>query len=388
MTFSMVAAAALTNGLLIGFVPTFVDGVKPMLASRLGRPEPHLEWFDRLFFLAWVPLMPLAGFLLDFGANREVLLFAGLVPLIMGIAWLALARDARSMLLASLVLGAAYSFLTTATIRMMPIAFFPDLIERYHLNLSGLNLGFAAIGVGALVGPWVTMGINRWGSFRQSLLVLSVSLLIPAGMTALCDSRQFPSAASTAASWDEIAGGPRLAMLAVIILLYFAAENCLEYWPEAYLKEIGYEGRGLQIGLTVFWLTFIGSRVVAGWWLYEHETHGMVLTLILLTVSAMVMGNMVGGFEFGSGSIGFWLLGACYGPLLPGFLGIALDLFAPQALPTWVLGGFLALSGVDTLIVRPLMNAFTVNRPARSVMRVPTLLALAAAGILLVLSLL
>jgi len=38
-----------------------------------------------------------------------------------------------------------------------------------------------------------------------------------------------------------VRAGGHLALLAGIILLYFAIENCLEFWPEPYLKELGYE---------------------------------------------------------------------------------------------------------------------------------------------------
>ena len=81
------------------------------------------------------------------------------------------------------------------------------------------------------------------------------------------------------------------------------------------------------------------------------------MTLGLLIASAIILGNLTSGYEIGGGSLGFWLVGACYGPLLPGFLAIALDQAAKvsdKPLPATILGILLAArAGLDTLIVRP-----------------------------------
>ncbi len=97
------------------------------------------------------------------------------------------------------------------------------------------------------------------------------------------------------------------------------------------------------------------------------------------------MGNLAGANEYSSGSLGFWITGACYGPLLPGFLALVMELL-PE-LPATALGIMLAFSGLDTLIVRPMMTALAARSRARTVMRVPLLLGLLLAAPLLVLAL-
>lgn len=395
MSFSLLVAATLASGLLIGLLPTVVDGVRGPLQSRLKLPEGRVEWFVRLFYLTWLPTMPLAGWLLNSGHNKEILFF-GLVALILGIAWLALVRSASSLMLNALILGLAYSCVTTAAISFMaPAVFFHDDLRHSTPNLASLhlgfriaslNLGFITVGLGAMLGPLMLQSLERLCGYRQGLLYLSIALIAPAALTALCDRELFPSLPSAVASWDEIFLHPQMALVVVVILLYFALENCLEFWPDSYLKELGYQDRGLRLGLLVFWLAFLATRGLAAWWFFEHPGQAFSLTLILVVVSAFVLGNLTGGFELGSGSMGFWLLGACYGPLLPGFLGMALELYYPKALPVSILGALLALSGFDTLVVRPLMNVFGKDRPARSVMWVPTVLALILAAPLLLLA--
>jgi MFS family permease len=382
MTFSLLVAATLASGLLIGFIPTLIDGIRKPLKAKLDLSDNQVDWFVRIYYLAWLPAMPLAGWLLDQWRCRDILLFS-LFALILSIAWLALVRTKMPLMANAACLGIAYSFITVAAVRLMTVAFFPEYTDRYKLNIASLNLGFVAVGLGAIAGPWITTAIERWWGFRQGLLYVSVALIVPAVLIALSDG--IPSATNVG-SWEGVVTNPQMALIVVIILIYFALENCLEFWPESYLKELGNQGRGLQFSMLIFWLAFIGMRGIAAWWFYEHPDHAFPLTIVLVVVSALVLGNLTGGFEIGSGSLGYWLLGACYGPLLPGFLGMALDLYYPKALPISVLGALLALSGLDTLAVRPLMSLFGKDIPARTVMRAPTFLALVLAVPLLFLA--
>ena len=387
MTFSLLAIATLASGLLIGLIPTLVDGVKAPLRARLNLSESQLDWVVRLFYLTWLPAMPLAGWLLDIWFSKEPdirhykdILFIGLIALVLGIAWLALARSHLALLLNAPFLGLAYSFVTTATVRLMTVAFFTNADDATRkLNIASLNLGFIAVGLGALLGPWIILAIERWWGYRHGLLYLSILLILPAALTVLADEPKTPAAVS---SWEDVLTHPQLALIVGIILVYFAIENCLEFWPESYLKELGYQERGLHWGMLFFWLAFIATRAGTAWWLYMHPAQGFGLTLVLVIVSACILGNLVGGYEIGSGSFGFWMVGACYGPLLPCFLGIALDMRS-EPLPTSALGALLALSGLDTLFMRPLMNVFGKGRSARAVMCVPTVLALLLATLLL-----
>jgi MFS family permease len=385
MTFSLLSVATLASGILIGLIPMLVDGAQRPLQARLKLPDGRVDWFVRLFYLTWLPAMPLAGWLLDSWHNKEIL-FYGLVALLLGVAWLALVQSTLSLMLNGLFLGLAYSCVTTAAISFMPLVFFPDYLTNYKLSIASLNLGFVAVGLGAMLGPWILSAIERWWGYRQGLLYLSVILIVPAAVVALCPRDLFPKSTTGIIAWEEVYTHPQMALIVVSILLYFALENCLEFWPEAYLKELGYQSRGLEWSMFAFWLAFIGTRGAAAWWFYEHPGHAFAMTFILVIASAVVIGNLTGGFEIGGGGIGFWLLGACYGPLLPGLLGMALEAYYPQTLSVSILGALLALSGFDTLAMRPFMSVFGKNRQARSVMWAPTLLAIVLAAPLLLLA--
>lgn len=381
MTISLLTAAVLAGAFLIGMVPPIVDGIKEPLRARLALTDGRLAWFLRLFYLAWLPGMPLAGWILDSWHVPREILFFGQLGLILGFTCLALARSPAALGASVVALGLAYSCVATTAVRLMTSAFFPADAHEQFFGAS-LNLGFISVGAGALIGPAIVRGIERLWGCRQGLLYLSVGCLGPAMVTVFCDRSLFPRPADSLAGVDDMLGQPQMALLAGAMLLYFALESCLDYWPDAYLKDLGYQSGGARFSLLIFWLAFIGTRGLAAWWLYEHPGQTFALTLILLVFSAIVLGNLTGGYEVGGGTLGIWLVGACYGPLLPGFLALAMaqaEKVSDKPLPAALLGGLLALSGLDTLLVRPLMNKVGKDRPARFAMRIPTVLAIVLA---------
>src|SRR5579859_5883810 len=127
MSTSLLIAGAATSGFAIGFVPTLVDSVRPSLYRQVKAPTQVVDRALTLFYVSWLPAMPLSGWLIDhwqlheYGCNKEVLFF-GLLACVLGIAWLGMAQTPWSLVSSVLVLGAGYSMLATAGIRLMPAA--------------------------------------------------------------------------------------------------------------------------------------------------------------------------------------------------------------------------------------------------------------------------
>jgi fucose permease len=381
MSSPLLIASAVTSGFAVGFVPSLVDSMRGPLCQQLKGSEKGIDRTVMLFYVVWLPAMPLAGWLIDHWHNMEVL-FLGLLACVLGIAWLGLAQSVGALVSSVLVLGAGYSAVATAGIRLMPAALG---FTAHSSTIAALNVGFVCVIVGAVAAPalvgWV---VRQWGN-RQGLLYLSLALVAAAVLVFLARGdiveREHP------VPWRELVGNPRLWLIAAVILLYFALENCLEVWPEPYLKELGYVGRSSTAALLLFWGMFTLARLAAGW--LPQTNFDIWLLLALVLSSSIILGNLVGANEYSSGSLGFWATGACYGPLLPGFLALVWDLFpdSSQGLPGAALGMMLALSGLDTLIVRPVMTRLASRRRARTIMRVPTVLGLILAAPLFALAL-
>jgi MFS family permease len=359
-------ASAIVSSLAVGFLPSLLDGLKKQLSQRLVLSENRVEKLSLAFYLAWLPGMPLAGWVMDFwpSSHKEVLFF-GLVATTLFLAWLGVVQSQRGLFAVMTALGLAYSCVAVGCVQLMPLA-----LSYRGSSTAALNFGFVFVALGALFGPLACNAIERWWGQRQGLLFLSFNFLVPAALIAMSDALPRVPETEIGLTLSQ----PHLWLIAFIVLIYFAIENCLEFWPESFLKQIGFGESGIKGSLLIFWLAFIGARVFVGFFLHTSgQVSEIWLLAVLLFISAICIGNLVGANEWSSGILGFWMIGLCYGPLLPGFLGLALKLF--PGLPGTALGVLLALSGLDTLLVRPLMAHLTAKHPARKVMFVPTLLA-------------
>jgi MFS family permease len=376
MSSPILIAGALVSGFAVGFVPALVDSVRASLRPQYKGSEGRLDRVLDLFYVAWLPLMPLAGWLLDHWSAQSVL-FLGLGACVLGIASIGVARTLTALAGSAALLGAGYSWTAVAGIRLMADAlkFSPNAS-----HIGALNLGFVAVILGAVLAPWVAALVQRRWDLRLGMLYLSLAPLAAAVLVLAAPRDQFPQSA-TSLAWGDAMGNVRLWLLAVVILGYFAVENCLEFWPGPYLKDIGYQGRGMTIALLLFWGAFTAARTAMGWLPESGADVWLLMGLVL--ASSCIMGNLVGANEYSSGSVGFWMTGTCYGPLLPGFLALVIDW-----MPATALGLMLALSGLDTLIVRPVMTRLARRWSVRTVMRVPAILGLIIAAPLLVLALL
>lgn len=374
MTISLFTVAVLSASFFVGFLPALIDGARKALQERLKLNDGDADWFARVFYLVWLPAMPVAGWMLDAFHNKEILFF-GLVGMILSLAWLTMAANLHTLYLNAIVLGLSYSCVVTAAISFMPRAFFPDYVDSYRLNIAALNVGFIAVGIGAALGAWIAPRLQNWFGLGQGILYVSTALIAPAAMTALVERDAFPPTVANV-TWPEMVAGPHLLLLALVLLVYFALENCLDYWPKTLQETPPDEIKPHEADVApaeaqpVFWFLFIASRGLAAWHFYHHPNHGAATTVALVFVSTLILFNVVSGFEFGGERLLLWMVGLCYGPLLPGFLGMALDLYL-NALPLSVLGILLAFSGIDTLLVRPAMTYFTLNRTPRSVLWAP-----------------
>jgi hypothetical protein len=253
-------------------------------------------------------------------------------------------------------------------------------------TMAALNLGFVFVIIGAVAGPWLVGAmLRRWGQ-RQALLYLSLVFVAVATLVALVSREQIQlPEAGPSLRWSNLLGDVRLWLFGAVILAYFAIENSLEVWPEPYLKDLQFDGRRLAAALLTFWTLFMLARLACGWLPHSARHYEFWVLLGTLVVLACTLGNLVGADGYSSGVFGVWLTGVCFGPLLPGLLALVIDLF-PE-MPASTLGFMLALSGVDTLVARPAMIGLARRCPARTVMRVPTVLALVMAGVLLFLTL-
>src|SRR5262249_20788431 len=144
--------ATIGSALVIGFIPALLGRLRPALASGLGVAEASVDRLRTGYFLFLVPMMVSAGLAVDRFEAREVL-FVGNLLAALGIAILGLRPSFHATFWVVLVLAVAASCLTCAGITLMPRAFWGVPKEGVVEWAASINLGFIAVGLGALLMP-------------------------------------------------------------------------------------------------------------------------------------------------------------------------------------------------------------------------------------------
>lgn len=379
MTSPLLVAASVSSSLAVGFVTVFLPSVRSSLQDQAQLSEERSHRLLQLQWLVLIPCLPLAGWLVDHWSMHDAL-FTGHVGLALAITWIALAQDFTSLIWGVIGLSASGALVLTSAITLMPHAL--SLSERQSIG-AALSLGFVFVGLITLIVPAALPWLIRQFGHRPTILTVGLLCLIPALLSALIAKPEFPQTRPSLPlreSWED----PRLWLIALATFLYFPLERLLEIWPRPYLAEIGYSSRAVTRLLVGFWCSFLVMRFALSWLMgpgYEAW-----LLIVLLVVSSMILGNLIGAYAPSSGYVGFWLIGACYGPLLPVFLGIFLELEGLRGVPGLALGALLSLSALNSLLVQPAFGAYAKTHSTRACMRIPMILGLVAAAPTLVLA--
>ncbi len=307
-------------------------------------------------------------------------LFTGCLGLGVAIAWLSLAQNFTALCWGVFGLGFTGACVTTATVTLMPTAL--TLFPRWSAG-AALSLGFVFVGLATLLTPWALPGLIRRVGLRQVGLYLGLLCLVPAALMALVRAELPPPVVPPpleGALFDL-----RFWIVLLAAFLTFLLENFLAIWPKPYLLELGYSGRSAVRLLVGFWCAFLVCRFGLSWMI--RSGNEAWLLCVLLAVSSMVLGNLAGAYAPSSGTFGFWLVGACYGPMLPVLLAILVVLEGPRGVPGQTVGAVYGLGALSSLVVQPLLIFLAKGRPARESMRIPMFLGLVMAAVMLVLAL-
>ena len=375
----LLVAASITSALALGLVPVLLSTLQGFFHQSLAIPEQRLTRLHKTMILSWVVLMPLSGWLVDRVGVQDIL-FAGNLGLALAIAWLALCQNYSSIVWGVMGLSVAGAFTTTGTVVLMRDGL--KLMSGWSMA-AALCLGYVFVALASLLVPRVLPWLIRNFGFRHAVLSLGLVCLIPSTLVALARSDIPPpeQAIVLEATFQDAA----VWLVILVAFFYFPLERSLEVWPKPYLEELGYTARSLTRLLVGFWVAFLVWRFGLGWMIRQGNEAWLVL--VLLVVSSMILGNLVGAYAPSSGYVGVWLLGACYGPLFPALLGLLLSLPGTRGIPGLAVGVLFALSALNSLTVQPWFLAYARSHTTRMSMRIPMILGLLMAAPILIVAL-
>ncbi len=344
-------------GLVVGgMCHALLGSVKVPLARKLNIDEAKVGGLVGIFGFTLIPTVLAAGFLVD-ALGQQAVLSGGFVLLIASLLLLSQAQGYGLALTAVLLLGIGWSALVNVLNVTSPPAFLPLESTQKHMAYA-MNLGDFIFGMGAFITPLLIAAL-------VPRIRLERTLLVPAALTAV------PLLLACGVQWQRIvapssgetvSGGLGLLLSDPVVLLCCAAFFChvpieasVAAWATTLMTDRGVgEGRAATL-LSVFWLTFTGSRLVTALTLPAGAD-----TLLVMAMAALCTVFTLGIVFSRSANLTCGLVvlaGLILGPIFPTLIAILLS-HVPQSLHGRAVGIFFCIGGIGWTFIPMLIGAY------------------------------
>jgi MFS transporter, FHS family, glucose/mannose:H+ symporter len=368
-----VTPLTICGAFVFGIVLALIGSLKLTLMRKLELRETHVGALLSILNLSLLPMMLIAGILLDDFGTRIVMII-GSLGTALGLYFAGLSKSLTQIAASILVVGAGSAFLSVGSVVLMELAFYPDRVS------ASQNLGNVFFGLGALLTPPILETLLERLSYRRALTMLACVALVPGVMALLTAGDAFPAHHSEG-HIAEIISSKVVILTGVVLLIYLPLEWVLGAWAQTFLMGLGMGERSSVFTLSGFWLAFLASRFVtallmASGWIAPGVADAWLI-LVLALGAGVMLGNMAGARSGKGASIGLILTGVMLGPIFPTLVGI---LFSPNFTEPEqrgvAYGAMFSIGSLGGLVLSPIMGIYAGHRGMRSAWRVPIILAL------------
>jgi fucose permease len=373
-----VMAVTVAGAFVCGMMLALLGGLKLALAKRLELGEGRVGALLSVLNLALLPMVLLCGVLLDRWGPRAVMILGSLV-LCLAVLALSARLSRNGALAAVLAAGLGGAAVATASMVLMPRAFFPGEPS------ASLNLGNVFVALGALVAASLADVLLRTTDLKRALGVFAFVCLVPGVAAAVPHNLDAtPQHASLASMLDHSATW----MAGLVFFFYAPLEASVSVWATSYLTELGHDERRAGRLLAGFWAAFLASRLLValaqhvGWLPPAADAWVLVVAALL---AAVVIGNLAGAAGRNSAPVALVLLGFLLGPIFPTLIGLVFGHFPEERGTAY--GSVFALGSLGALVLAPVVGVAAQRRSVQVALRVPMLLALLLTAVSLVFAL-
>ena len=364
-----------TSALLVGLVLALLGNLKLALARRPEQTRRSIGRYLTLLNLLLIPLILLAGVLVDLVGVRAMLV-AGSVSIALAFISLSAPSSFGRTLFATAVAALGASILWVATIVLLP----SGLFGPRELAASG-QFGLVLMAMGALLTPPLFDLLQHGMGFRRTMALLALLLLMPAFLAAVPPAKEFPDASSSGFLTEPL-HDPAVWLAALIFFVYAPLEAFVSVWTTTFLTALG-KPHSQSWWLAGFWLSLLLSRILFGYVQHviqqvaprgnPYESWFLVLSAMM---AAVVLGNMAGTVRPEKAFWGLVLLGFALGPVFPILVGLLFqNSHVEKALGT-TFAMVHAAGSVGSLLLSPLVNLSAHARTMQTALRIPLFIAL------------
>lgn len=189
---------------------------------------------------------------------------------------------------------------------------------------AALNLGNVFFGLGAFLTPFLlAMLLSKMG-YKTTGRILAVIIIIPIIFAVLA---KYPALDKTGVTFADAIGSafgllanPVVIISGLALFCYIGLEVSMGGWLSTYASEIGFSDKAANIVLSMFWVSFMVSRLITSQMVTPEN--GVLVITILSLVAAVSIGLMVIAKSKITSAFFVILTGLAFGPIFPTVTGI------------------------------------------------------------------
>jgi fucose permease len=352
LTAMQVAALAVA-----GMCHALLGSVKVPLAKKLAIDEARVGGLVSVFGFTLIPMVLAFGFLVD-ALGKQVVLGGGFGLLIVSMIMLARLKSYPLALVAVLLLGTGWSALVNVLNVTSPPAFLPP--EEITTRTSyAMNMGDFVFGMGAFLTPLLVAALLRKFSLSSTVLILATFAIVPVllglGVNWNLPQLNPEEIATVAGGLAKLLSDPLVWLCCLAFFFHVPIEASVATWATTLMTDKGVKDAPASTLLSIFWLTFMGSRLMAALLLPQG-----VDTLLVISMSALcIVFTLVIVFSRSA-----WLTcatvvlaGCILGPIFPTLIAILLS-HQPLPLHGRAVGIFFCIGGIGWTAIPILIGAY------------------------------
>lgn len=353
LTLMQIAALAVA-----GMCHALLGSVKVPLAKKLKIDEVHVGGLVSVFGVTLIPMVFAAGMLVDL-VGRQAVLGGGFLLLIAALMTLSRSTSYRSALLGVLILGTGWSALVNVLNVTSPPAFLP--LDEVNQRMSyAMNMGDFIFGMGAFVTPIIVAILVHRVGFEKIFYILAAAAIAPLWLGFGVDWQRLvqPGTETVAGGLARLLVDPVVWLCCIAFFFHVPIEAATAAWATTLMTNKKVKDGTASTLLSVFWLTFMGSRLTTALTLPEGQD-----TLLVVVMASLCIAFTLGIVLSRSAGLTCAMVvaaGVILGPIFPTLIAILLSNIAPE-LHGRAVGIFFCIGGIGWTVV-PILIGYYARR--------------------------
>lgn len=352
LTSMQVAAMAVA-----GMCHALLGSVKVPLAKRLEIDEGRVGGLVSVFGFTLIPMVLVFGFLVD-AVGKQAVLGGGFALLIAAMVLLSRLRSYPWALIAVLLLGTGWSALVNVLNVTSPPAFLPPEEIKERMSYA-MNMGDFVFGMGAFLTPLLVAVLIRKLSLSSTFLILASLAIVPVllGLYVNWDAEVLnpKNSETVAGGLAQLLTDPIVWLCCLAFFCHVPVEAAVATWATTLMTDKGVKEGTASTLLSVFWLTFMSSRLMAALTLPKGLDTTLVIGMAVLCIAFTLGIAFSRAARLTCAMVIF--AGCILGPIFPTLIAILLS-HLPGELHGRAVGIFFCIGGIGWTAIPILIGAY------------------------------